>query len=164
MTIRKAVRADIPQILRLLVQVNMVHHIGRPDLFKGPTTKYDEAQLGNMLEDETRPVFVCAEEETVCGYVFCALHKTEDSPLLHGHTSLYVDDLCVDEAARGRGIGRALMAHVAAFAKAAGCYSVTLNVWACNEGARRFYESLGMHEQRRTMEWLLSSENNQEVQ
>ena len=155
MNLRKATRDDIPQILRLLVQVNMVHHLGRPDLFKGPATKYDEAQLCELLEDGSRPVFVCTEDAVVRGYVFCALRETPDSPLLHGPTTLYVDDLCVDETARGQGVGRALMEHVAALAKERGCHSVTLNVWACNEGARRFYETLGMHEQRRTMELLL---------
>ncbi len=60
MIIRKAVRADIPQILRLLVQVNMIHHNGRPDIFKGPATKFDEAQPSALLQDETKPVFVCA--------------------------------------------------------------------------------------------------------
>lgn len=155
MIFRKATRDDIPQILRLLVQVNMVHHRGRPDLFKGPATKYDEAQLCELLEDGTRPVFVCTQEDRVLGYVFCALRETPDSPLLHGHTTLFVDDLCVDETARGQGVGRTLMEHVTALAKERGCHSVTLNVWACNEGARRFYETLGMHEQRRTMELLL---------
>ena len=155
MTIRKATEADIPQILRLLVQVNMVHHIGRPDIFKGPITKYDEAQLCALLNDETRPVFVCADGDRVLGYVFCALHETAESPMLHGFTTLYVDDLCVDEAARGQGVGRALMEHATDVAKQAGCQSVTLNVWACNEGARQFYEALGMHEQRRVMELLL---------
>ena len=155
MNIRKATRDDIPQILRLLVQVNMVHHLGRPDLFKGPATKYDEAQLCGLLADETRPVFVCVNEDRVFGYVFCALRETPESPLLHGCTTLYVDDLCVDETARGKGVGRALMEYVTALAKERGCHSVTLNVWACNEGARRFYETLGMREQRRTMELLL---------
>ena len=42
MEIRKATANEIPQILKLLVQVNMVHHNGRPDLFKGPATKYSE--------------------------------------------------------------------------------------------------------------------------
>ncbi len=155
MIIRKAVRADIPQILRLLVQVNMIHHNGRPDIFKGPATKYDEAQLCALLADETKPVFVCVEKDTVLGYAFCVLHETPDGPMLVGRKTLYVDDLCVDETARGQGVGRALMEYVTAFARTAGCRSVTLNVWACNEKARRFYESFGMHEQRRTMELQL---------
>ena len=42
--IRRAKENDIPDVLRLLVQVCMVHHNGRPDLFKGPATKYTAEQ------------------------------------------------------------------------------------------------------------------------
>lgn len=34
-TVRRARTEDIPSILELLLQVDMVHHNGRPDLFKG---------------------------------------------------------------------------------------------------------------------------------
>ena len=45
LTVRRATEKDIPKILDLLVQVDMVHHLGRPDIFMGPATKYNEAQL-----------------------------------------------------------------------------------------------------------------------
>ena len=43
--VRRAAERDIPAIMDLLVQVDMVHHNGRPDLFKGPATKYTEDDL-----------------------------------------------------------------------------------------------------------------------
>ena len=43
--VRRAVVKDIPKILDLLVQVDMVHHNGRPDIFKGPATKFSAGQL-----------------------------------------------------------------------------------------------------------------------
>ena len=51
--IRKAEKSDIPRILELLVQVDMVHHEGRPDLFKGPATKYDKGELEDIIENES---------------------------------------------------------------------------------------------------------------
>ena len=39
LTVRKATEKDILKLLDLLVQVDMVHHNGRPDIFKGPATK-----------------------------------------------------------------------------------------------------------------------------
>ena len=56
--------------------------------------------------------------------------------------TLYIDDICVDEKARGQGVGRTLYDAVIAFAKESGCYNVTLNVWTCNEGALKFYETM----------------------
>ena len=155
MEIRKAAPAEIPQILKLLVQVNMVHHNGRPDLFKGPATKYSEAELKRLLQDETRPVFVCMNGDTLLGYAFCILKEVKDDQLLESCKTLYVDDLCVDETSRGNGVGKALMTHAVQYAKDCGCHNVTLNVWSFNEKAMRFYQSFGMHEQRRTMELLL---------
>ncbi len=154
--IRAAGERDIPDLLRLLTQVNMVHHAGRPDLFKGPATKYGAFELKALLSDARSPVFVCAEEGgAVLGYAFCALKQVKNSALLTDILTLYVDDLCVDENCRGQGIGKALYRHVLSFAKAAGCYNVTLNVWAFNESAIRFYESCGMRPQKIGMEAIL---------
>lgn len=155
MEIRKAAPAEIPQILKLLVQVNMVHHNGRPDLFKGPATKYSEKELKKLLQDETRPVFVCVDGDRLLGYAFCILKEVRDNQLLEDCKTLYVDDLCVDEKSRGNGVGRALMDHVVGYAKILQCHNVTLNVWSFNEKAMRFYQSFGMQEQRRTMELML---------
>ena len=47
--VRRAESRDIPAILNLLVQVNMVHHNGRPDLFKGPATKYNAEELKKII-------------------------------------------------------------------------------------------------------------------
>ena len=69
--------------------------------------------------------------------------------------TLYIDDLCVDERIRGKGIGRKLYAAAVALAKETGCYNVTLNVWSCNPTAQRFYESLGMKPLKIGMEQVL---------
>ena len=45
MTIRRAEERDMDGINRLLVQVNMVHHLGRPDLFRRGGKKYTDEQL-----------------------------------------------------------------------------------------------------------------------
>ena len=52
--VRPAAERDIPAIMALLVQVNMVHHNGRPDLFKGPTTKYTEDELAESWQETRR--------------------------------------------------------------------------------------------------------------
>lgn len=154
--VRAARTEDIPSILRLLVQVNMVHHNGRPDLFKGPATKYTEEQLRDILSDPVRPVFVCADESgAVQGYVMCVLKSVEGDNLLMDIRTLYIDDLCVDETLRGRGVGRKLYEHAVAYAREAGCHNVTLNVWSLNPSAQRFYEKQGMKPQKIGMEYIL---------
>ena len=156
MQIRKAAVRDLPSILRLLVQVNMVHHKGRPDLFKAGGTKYGEQELRVLLEDESRPILVAADEaDQVVGYAFCILQQHQGEGSLTDIKTLYIDDLCVYELQRGRRIGTALYEAVLAFARENGCYHVTLNVWTCNESAMRFYESCGLKPQKIGLEQIL---------
>ena len=153
--VRRAETGDIPAILELLVQVDMVHHNGRPDLFKGPTTKYTEGGLRRIFTKDELPVFVCVDEDDrVLGHGFCVLQHS-GGQLMEERDTLYIDDICVDEAARGLGVGRALYDHILGFARAAGCYNVTLNVWSCNPGAQRFYEAMGMKPYKIGMEQIL---------
>ncbi len=154
--VRHADPRDIPAIMKLLVQVDMVHHNGRPDLFKGPATKYTEDQLLSILADEKTPVFVCVDEEDrVLGHAFCVLKQELDSNILTDIRTLYIDDICVDEVFRGQKVGRALYDHAVAFAREQNCYNVTLNVWTLNQNAMAFYERLGMTPQKIGMELLL---------
>lgn len=156
MLIRNATTADIPGLNRLLHQVLMVHHNGRPDLFKPGATKYTDAELSELLRDASRPIFVAVDEnDSVLGYAFCAFQRHVGNNILTDIKTLYIDDLCVDEACRGRHIGSELYQHVVAFAKAEGCYNVTLNVWACNESALAFYRKRGLEPQKYGMETIL---------
>ena len=154
-SVRLAEEKDIPAILDLLVQVDLVHHNGRPDLFKGPATKYSAEELKAILMDGEKPVFVCTDEEgRVLGHGFCIMQRS-GGRLMVEHTTLYIDDICVDEKARGQGVGRALYEQILVYARERSCYNVTLNVWSCNPGARAFYEKLGMTPYKTGMEKIL---------
>lgn len=156
MAIRTAQEKDIPRLLALLTQVDMVHHGGRPDLFRGPATKYTEQELRELLKDGRRPVFVWTDEnDTVMGYAFCIFQRHIGDHVLTDILTLYIDDLCVDETARGRHIGTQLYEHVLSFAREKGCYNVTLNVWAFNEDALAFYRKRGLRPQKIGMEKIL---------
>ncbi len=157
-SVRRAEARDIPAILDLLVQVDMVHHNGRPDLFKGPATKYGAEELERILTDEETPVFVCTDgQDRVLGHGFCVMQRS-GGQLMEEHTTVYIDDICVDETARGQGVGRALYEHILAFAREKSAYNVTLNVWTCNPGAMAFYEKLGLKPYRVGMEKILQTD------
>ena len=152
--IRKANKRDINRIIELLHQVNMVHHVIRPDLFKPHTTKYNEQELEGMLNDESKPVFVY-DDAGVRGYAFCQISEVKDDQLLQDVKTLYIDDICVDENARGKHIGKALYEHVREYARSIGCHHITLNVWEGNTAALSFYRNMGMQVQKTTMETIL---------
>ena len=156
LTVRKATEKDIPKILDLLVQVDMVHHNGRPDIFKGPATKYNEEELKAVIRNEETPVFVCVDENDIpLGHAFCIHKQVVGDSVLTDIRTLYIDDICVDSDARGKHVGKTLFDYVVAYAKSTGFYNVTLNVWTCNQSAMKFYEAMGLTPQRIVMEMIL---------
>ena len=108
MDIRFAQAKDIPGILALLRQVGQVHHQGRPDIFRSGAQKYGASQILSMMESSATPIFVAVEDDAVLGYGFCQFQKHAGDPVIADHTSLYIDDLCVDENLRGKHIGKEL--------------------------------------------------------
>ena len=155
MEIRKAEKRDIPGLIALLYQVGGVHHDIRPDIFRSGCIKYTPAELEALLRDAATPIFVALEGDFVAGYCFCQHREYQGSTALTDRKELYIDDLCVDENCRGKGIAKTLYAHVTDYAKNCGCAFVTLNVWCGNDGAMKFYEAMGMNARSITMETKL---------
>ncbi|MBM6699074.1 GNAT family N-acetyltransferase [Bifidobacterium pullorum subsp. saeculare] len=93
--------------------------------------------------------------DRILGYAFCQFQRHPHDNILTDILTLYVDDICVDEAERGHGVGSALYRHALAFARESGCHNLTLNVWSCNPGAQAFYERMGLIPYRIGMEQLL---------
>ena len=155
MEIRFAKPGDVPKILDLLRQVDRVHYEGRPDIFRADAQKYGPSQIVSMLDKPDCPIFVAVEDGTVLGYCFCRVDTYYRDTVITDHTDCYIDDLCVDETIRGKGVGKALYQAVCKYARQRKCRAITLNVWCCNESAMKFYASLGMKPQKIGMEAIL---------
>lgn len=155
MNIRRAVESDIPDLLRLLVQVCNVHQNIRPDIFQLDGVKYTEPVLRQLLQDDAAPIYAAMEGETLLGYCFCKWKSYHGSTVCTNRKELYIDDLCVDEAHRGQGVASALYRFVRELARQEGCSFVTLNVWSGNEGAMKFYEKMGLRPRSIMMEMPL---------
>ena len=156
MKVRMAQEKDIERIHSLLPQVAMVHHKGRPDLFKAGKSKYTDEELKVLLRDASRPILAAVDEnDCMQGYAFCIFQQYKDHNIMTDIKTLYIDDLCVDETMRGHHIGRMLYEAALDFAREHGCYNLTLNVWSCNENAMNFYQSCGLKPQKVGMEIIL---------
>ena len=154
MTIRRAKEADIPKLIDLLEQVLLVHHKVRPDLFQEKGVKYTESELANLIADDSRPIFVYEDESgTALSHTSTVIEETHAPKV--SHKTLFIDDLCVDEAARGQKIGEQLYRFALQYAKEIGCYNLTLNVWSANKSAVRFYERQGLTPQETRMEQII---------
>lgn len=108
-TVRNAENADVFAIMKLLEQVLSVHHNGRPDIFKSGATKYTEAELIEIINDENSPLFVAENENgVVLGHAFTIIKQEISHNILTDVKSLYIDDICVDENSRGKSVGKTL--------------------------------------------------------
>lgn len=155
MIIRKAEEKDVDRLYEMLRQVQQIHADGRPDIFKAGTNKYNKDKIREFLVNPITPVFVAELDGVAVGYAFCDIKEQKESENLRPLKTYYLDDLCVDENYRGKGIGKKLYDHVVNAAKEEGCYHLTLNVWHLNPSALRFYEKVGMTPLKSTMEKIL---------
>lgn len=157
MKIRLAQEKDIDDIEKLLIQICTVHSKQRPDLFKSGGQKYNKSQIKEIISDKTKPVIVAYDEgdKRVIGYAMCIIKTVKNDTALCDMKSLYLDDLCVDESYRGKGVGKKIYEYLIEYAKKESCYNITLNVWEGNEGAKNFYNKCGLTLQKTTLEKIL---------
>ncbi|MCQ2525528.1 MAG: GNAT family N-acetyltransferase [Lachnospiraceae bacterium] len=154
--IRRAEVKDIPAINDLLGQVLLVHHVGRPDIFKEKGQKYTEEQLVELIGKVEDPIFVYEDENgKVIGHCFCQTFDRPESTNSYAYKTLFIDDLCIDENARGKNVGKEMYEYAKQFAKENGYYNLTLHAWECNPKAVGFYSHMGMNIQQYTMEEIL---------
>ena len=150
--IRRAELKDINPILSLLSQVLEVHATIRPDLFISGRTKYTAEALENMIPDDENPIYVALNDNNVVGYVFAVIIDNPETNATYPKKEFYIDDLCVDENARGNNIATALFEYAQSEASRLSCDVITLNVWAGNTPAENFYRKMGMKPRKTMME------------
>jgi GNAT superfamily N-acetyltransferase len=140
-TIRPAEASDAGTIVRLIRALAAYENLGE-------LVRITEA---DVLRDGfgARPCFECLLAEADGEALGLAIHRPSYSTF-GGRPELYVEDLFVAESARQLGIGRLLMARLAAIARGRGCTRISLAVLHWNP-AREFYHRLGFAQ---VEEWL----------
>lgn len=149
MNIRNMTLNDYNEVDRLMAQVHKLHVEGRPDLYVDVDHIYSQEQFQEMVENEDMISVIAEIDETVVGICFVSMRART---CMVKRRTAYMDDLCVDHAYRGKGIGKQLYEYVKHRAKEMGAERLDLMVWDFNEDARKFYESMGMKPQRYIME------------
>ena len=149
--IRDACLSDYNAISDLENQVFQLHLNARPDIIK-PEGPFNRDYFETCLNDENVKIFVYEENRELLGYCITRKWGYNNHHLFYDMTILEIDDMCVNEKARGKGIGRQLFNHAKVYAEEIGAAKMELNVWSFNKNARQFYESLGMKERTSRME------------
>lgn len=145
MQIRNMVLDDYKEVDRLMAQVHKLHVNGRPDLYIDVEHIYSFNQYKQMVENEDMITILAETEEKVVG--ICMVSMRARTGMVNRRTA-YMDDLCVDETCRGKGIGKALFLYAKEQSMKMGAERLDLMVWNFNDDARHFYEKMGMTPQR----------------
>ena len=148
--IRRATLDDLAAICTLGHEVNLLHVAARPDLFApADDAAQHEPRWRRAIEREGHAVFLAERAGTAAGFVTAHVADEPSSYFLPVRLC-HVGSLGVAAAERGRGIGRALMAALEAWAVEQDAGEVHLTVWQFNARARRLYAELG-YEERTTL-------------
>ena len=142
-TYRRASLTDLPRISEVGQLLNDLHHTAWPAIFAPASApQRDETHWRQSLDAESAAAFVAEAQGDLLGFVTLQVvdeHHTLLQPLRFAR----LGSVCVVQTARGRGIGRALMAQAEAWAQSQGAVDVRLTVWAFNHSAQNLYEELG---------------------
>lgn len=153
--VRRATADDAAAVAKLLISVGKVHSDGRPDIYTSPLTKYDEKSAAKLIDESDYIVFVAECGGSVVGELICQVKEQTGTDVFRPRKWLYIDDLCVDEGVRGKGVAQLLMSTAETFARECGCGSVELNCWAFNRRAASFYEKMGYKPQKTEYEKII---------
>ena len=130
-------RAAVNDLAR---QVHELHVSWRPDIFRMPDELYPEARFLDCIRQ--RQLYVAKLNGIVVGFVLLKIREY-DYPGQVRRTVMVIDEICVEKALRGHGIGTRLMEEVHALARAFGCTDLQLGVYPQNDDAVGFYQKCG---------------------
>lgn len=136
--IRPARAQDIPHLLRLIQ--GLAEFEGLTHLYENTPQRMHAALFGPHPSGEA--LLVWPQDEANAAPVAFALFFQNLSTFL-GKPGIYLEDIYVEPARRGQGIGRRLLQHLASIAVAHDCGRFEWAVLDWNVGAQRFYERLG---------------------
>ena len=103
-------------------------------------TPLDEATLGGLLENPAVTLFAAYEGENLVGTLSLVFF-----PIPTGSRA-WIEDVVVDDSARGKGVGAALTQAAVETARAKGAKTVDLTSRPSREAAQRLYTSLGFQQ------------------
>lgn len=148
MHIRNMTKQDYVVVNEIMKEVHEIHVKNRPDLYVDIENPCLWETFVKDIENENI-ISILAENEEVLGICFVSFR--EKTCMVNQRTA-YMDDLCVRERWRGKGIGTKLFQCAKEEAKKKGAERLDLMVWEFNKNAFAFYKKMNMHVQRSIME------------
>ena len=115
-----------------------------PNVYSYTYKKKDGFKIEYELMEESSFVNVYEEDNNIVGIIMAEKQNSKPLPIAKERTTYFINDIVVDKNYRRKKIAKKLYDLLLEQAKKEKVNSIELNVWAFNEDAIKFYESLGM--------------------
>ena len=155
MEIRFAKETELDRVNEIRKQVNDVHVAGKPEVFKPGFSKELQDFIKVIWDDPEQEIVVAVEDDDICGFAILHHINKPENPFMWERDFLDIDEFCVDQKHRRKGVATQLISYIKEYAKDKGFHRLELNMWEFNESALEFYESVGFETYRRYMEIML---------
>ncbi|GIP37648.1 N-acetyltransferase [Paenibacillus sp. J31TS4] len=149
--IREARQDDYDAVAGLMRQAQRDHAEALPDRFAATDHVLPQAWYLSFFGRATRCILVAEQAEAVVGFAMLEWHDAAHFPALTKRRYAHISEFAVDEERHRQGIGTALFEACREWAAGHGAQQLELKVWEFNEGARSFYEAVGLRTLNRTM-------------
>lgn len=141
-TIRRATPADAEAAVALWARLQHEQEVLEPRLRRSASAEQRwRTDFRAWVRSPAHAVLVAEDTGRVVGLV--TAHPYWPAPVYEERLEVYVNELVVDPAWRGRGIGRALVEAVRAWARRLGAVRVRAGVVSANARARAFWQHVG---------------------
>jgi len=133
---------DARLIAQLNAEIQQLHHEMYPETFKAWDFEGIHAEMKKLMKRKDVSVFIAEVDSVPVGYIICWEILREENAFAYAQRTLYVDQLCVLEAYRGRKIGTQLMQFVEAIAVEKNDDFIEIHHWEDNVHAAKLYDRL----------------------
>lgn len=151
---RNAKFSDFNDVNNIMLELHNLHVKNRNDVFKATDSPMKEEYFKDLLNNKDVKLFVIEnlENSEIVGYSNLKLMNTPNIDIVVKSKYIYIDDFCIKQAYKRKGIGEKLFNFILEYAKEQCVESAQLNVWSFNEDAIEFYKFMGMKERNVRME------------
>lgn len=136
--IRKMKVEDFEQVHNLVEQVHNLHVKNVPTIYKD-TDPLSFEDFCDQLNDINVISYVAEIENKIVGELIAFIKEIKNDKLLVNNKILHIDDICINENYKHKGIGTLLYKTAEEIANKNSCNCIQLNVWNFNKTAIEFY-------------------------
>ena len=159
-TIRKATGDDIDALQRLYHELDRHHVELLPDVFRPVDEDARTADVvARFITDEDADYLVAERDREIVGFLNVRKGSHPPFPMFRPHDFAIIENVVVDRAHRGQGIGMDLLDAAIAWAREKGLTFVQTSVWTANDRARAFYVDRGFRPMTEKLELDLAGED-----